>query len=157
VGPGEAHGGSGHAARDVRGAGIVRPAGHRDQPLRGKEVDQDLVRGEVQRGHARGDGLRARGPGEKGEDDGQGDVPGHASPRGRNAANTKPSRATTSPARSAGGGEKIGPSQARVWNSPFSPQGSTPLGRPSRNARSNSWPAREGGSRRGSRVTTRAR
>src|SRR5262249_41883854 len=139
------------------GARVVGPARHRDEPLRGQEVDQDLVRREVQRGHARGGGLGARRTGEKGEEERQGDAPGHGSPRGRRSANTKPPRSTAPPARSGSGREKIGPSQAKVWNSPFSPQGSTSPGRRSRNSRSNSCPAREGGMRRGSRVTTRAR
>ncbi|MNH38889.1 hypothetical protein D3C79_999860 [compost metagenome] len=36
----------------------------------------------------------------------------------------------------------MGPSKARVWNSPFSPHGSTPAGRAANRVSSNSWPLR---------------
>ena len=48
------------------------------------------------------------------------------------------------------GRRNAGPSQAKVWNSPFSPQGSTPAGSSSSSARSKARPAKVGGSTRGS-------
>jgi hypothetical protein len=41
---------------------------------------------------------------------------------------TNPSRSTISPVSQAIGSAKIGPAETKVWNSPFSPQGSTPGG-----------------------------
>ena len=52
-------------------------------------------------------------------------VPPHAAVT---SANTKPSRTTMSPSAQAIGRLKIGPAWTKVWNSPFSPQGSTPGG-----------------------------
>jgi hypothetical protein len=44
------------------------------------------------------------------------------------SANTKPSRSTMSPSAQRIGRPNSGPSWTKVWNSPFSPQGSTPGG-----------------------------
>src|SRR5581483_7483759 len=63
---------------------------------------------------------------------------------------TKPSRSTTSPRRQATGALKIGPAWTNVWNSPFSPQGSTELGRSASRARSKARPANDPSSLRGS-------
>ncbi len=41
---------------------------------------------------------------------------------------TNPSRSTISPRSQAIGSARIGPAETKVWNSPFSPQGSTPGG-----------------------------
>ena len=52
------------------------------------------------------------------------------------SANAKPSRSTCSPTRHGTGRSKHGPAWTNEWNSPFSPQGSTPGGRSSRKAAS---------------------
>lgn len=48
----------------------------------------------------------------------------------------RPSRSTLSPRRRVSGMRRPGPAWTRVWNSPFSPQGSTPAGRSSSRASS---------------------
>src|SRR5258708_34557240 len=47
---------------------------------------------------------------------------------GNRSRKPKESRRTTSPRVKSTGREKMGPSKAKVWNSPFSPQGSKPGG-----------------------------
>src|SRR6266511_272317 len=69
---------------------------------------------------------------------------------------TKPSRVTTPPVRHEIGSRYMGASHTNVWNSPFSPHGSTPSGRSARNASSNTRPANEGSRARGSMHTTMA-
>src|SRR5262245_6141145 len=44
------------------------------------------------------------------------------------SAKTNPSRSTIAPQRKVTGRSNIGPAQQNVWNSPFSPQGSTRAG-----------------------------
>ena len=151
-------------------ARVVGPARHRDQALRGQDLDQHLVRGEVDRGHplGLGDGaLCARAEGEPPRENA-------STPAGRRRAALAEARAAaprpvTRPPRSrqeVGEDEavalhhlapphrhrasNIGPSQAKVWNSPFSPQGSTPAGRSPSRARSKARPAKDAGSTRGS-------
>ena len=48
--------------------------------------------------------------------------------RGSTSINRNPSRSTVSPALTSMGRANMGPSQTKVWNSPFSPQGSTESG-----------------------------
>jgi SAM-dependent methyltransferase len=55
---------------------------------------------------------------------------------GARSANTNPSRSTTSPGATAIGRASIGPAATNVWNSPFSPHGSTPAGRAASSAAS---------------------
>src|SRR5262249_51243583 len=55
------------------------------------------------------------------------------------------SRSTTSPARNGIGRRKIGPSNANVWNSPFSPHGSAFAGRSAKKLESSSRPANVSG------------
>jgi glyceraldehyde 3-phosphate dehydrogenase len=69
---------------------------------------------------------------------------------GSRSANTNPSRVSITPARTAIGSENIGPAETQVWNSPFSPQGSTPGGNSASSVRSNARPAKLAGSLRGS-------
>src|SRR5260370_2132705 len=63
---------------------------------------------------------------------------------GKRSQNTKPSRFTTSPVRTGMGDLKIGPSKTKVWNSPFSPQGSAWGGRSRKKESSSSRPAKLG-------------
>ena len=51
-----------------------------------------------------------------------------AHPSSSRSQKTKPSRSTTSPRRQSMGCARTGPAVTKVWNSPFSPQGSTPAG-----------------------------
>src|SRR5580704_15552165 len=67
-----------------------------------------------------------------------GDFPGNRSRK------MKESRWTTSPRVKPMGREKMGPSKTKVWNSPFSPQGSTPGGRSAKKDASSSRPAKLG-------------
>src|SRR5262249_61013526 len=73
------------------------------------------------------------------------------------SANTNPSRETISPRSTSSGRSNIGPAVTQVWNSPFSPQGSTSRGSASRKRASQDSPAKKGESRRGSTQTTVAR
>src|SRR5205823_955843 len=59
----------------------------------------------------------------------------------RSQYTNRPSRTTICPRRTASGWAKIGPPYTNVWNSPFSPHGSTPRGRSASSAASNSRPA----------------
>ena len=68
--------------------------------------------------------------------------------------NTKPSRVTVSPTRTAMGERNMGPAQAKVWNSPFSAQGSTPEGNSASRAASKRRPAKLSGSLLGSTQAT---
>src|SRR5229473_2591994 len=54
----------------------------------------------------------------------------------------KESRSTISPGQTGIGLWKIGPSKTKVWNSPFSPQGSTPEGKSRKKEASSSRPAK---------------
>src|SRR5882757_11434933 len=63
---------------------------------------------------------------------------------GNRSQKTKESRRTTSPRVKSTGREKMGPSKTKVWNSPFSPQGSTPGGRSAKKDSSSSRPAKVG-------------
>ena len=62
------------------------------------------------------------------------------------------SRRAPSPRRvaTASGAENIGPATTQVWNSPFSPHGSTPSGRSASSCASNARPAKDAGSFLGS-------
>src|SRR6187200_1917427 len=73
---------------------------------------------------------------------------------GMTSQNTKPSRVTISPVLTATGRANIGPAQAKVWNSPFSAQGSTPAGRSASRPRSKRRPAKVLGNLRGSTQVT---
>jgi 4-amino-4-deoxy-L-arabinose transferase-like glycosyltransferase len=92
--------------------------------------------------------LLARGAGA-----GLGDAPAS----GSTSANTNPSRSTTSPIETGRGDENPGASQTNVWNSPRSPQGSTPCGRSARSSASNGRPAKLAGSTAGSTHVSTAR
>ena len=63
----------------------------------------------------------------------------------------------TSPARTRTGCRNAGPSHAKLWNSPFSPQGSTPAGRSRSRASSKARPAKLAGSTLGSTQVRAAR
>jgi 4-amino-4-deoxy-L-arabinose transferase-like glycosyltransferase len=76
---------------------------------------------------------------------------------GSTSQNTNPSRATTSPTETGMGDENPGASQTKVWNSPRSPQGSTPCGRSARRSASNGRPAKLAGSTVGSTQVSTAR
>src|SRR5262249_50493942 len=158
---------------DVGGPLHVGDRGHAHEAFRGKDLDQHFVRGEVQGRDAgrMGSGRRRwRGPGDEGPGGGgqeEGETPGdprpppapraHAASAGSRPATTKPSRRTTSPVRTRTAWPNIGPSQAKVWNSPFSPQGSTPAGRRASRSRSKAAPAQSSGRTRGSTQVRRAR
>src|SRR5690242_21172206 len=65
---------------------------------------------------------------------------------GSRSQNQKPSRQTVSPREKPTGSANSGPSNTKVWNSPFSPQGSTSAGSSSRNRSSMIRPAKRGSS-----------
>src|SRR5262249_3867382 len=70
--------------------------------------------------------------------------------------NMKPSRSTSSPRRTAIVLLKIGPPKTKVWNSPFSPQGSTFSGRSAKNSGVSSRPEKLRSSFLGSMQTAMA-
>ena len=111
------------------------------QPLRGQDLDQHLVRGQVHRGHA----LRCGGRGRRGREPrrpGRGrrrrrigaapimraSAAGGPRTRSRRARRPRPPRTGTGCAE-----HRAVPGE--VWNSPFSPQGSTAGGQVARGAR----------------------
>src|SRR5262249_24335633 len=57
-------------------------------------------------------------------------------------AKTNPPRSTTGPTTTVRGLRNIGPPVTHVWNSPFSPDGSTPAGRSATRRASNGRPAK---------------
>src|SRR5207248_11421943 len=132
-----------------------------------EDLDEHLVGGEVEGGHAGRDGRgsgggwrrgrsRPRGQGDEGNKPSEsGEMGLHGIPESR-SANTNPSRLTTSPPRTGTGRLNMGPAQANVWNSPFSPQTSTPAGRRARRSRSKAAPANARGITRGSTQVRRA-
>ena len=69
VGPRQTDGRGRDAPGHVRHVGVVGPAGHRDQPLRRQHLDEQLVGGQVERGHpprrVLGGKGRSRGAGEE--------------------------------------------------------------------------------------------
>src|SRR5215469_9435489 len=76
---------------------------------------------------------------------------------GSKSQKTKESRSTTWPARTRTGERKMGPSKTKVWNSPYSPHGSTPAGKSSKKEASSWRPANDGSSFLGSMQTVTAR
>ena len=70
----------------------------------------------------------------------------HASFASTSQKLNRSSRSTTSPRRMSSGCENIGPAKQKLWNSPFSPQGSTPAGRSASRFRSYSRPAKRASS-----------
>src|SRR5262245_28248420 len=72
------------------------------------------------------------------------------------SVNTNPSRSTVSPTSTAMVWLNIGPANAKEWNSPFSPHGSTSGGSSSSSDRSNARPANRRSSFRGSMQVSRA-
>src|SRR5260370_5609195 len=62
---------------------------------------------------------------------------------GTKSQKTKESRSTTCPVTTGTAERKIGPSKTKVWNSPFSPQGSTSIGNSRKKSASNSLPAKD--------------
>src|SRR5215471_5102896 len=76
---------------------------------------------------------------------------------GNKSQKTKPSRWTTSPVRIGIGQRKMGPSKTKVWNSPFSPQGSALGGRSWKKEASSSRPAKLGARTFGSMQAATAR
>src|SRR4051794_15686362 len=75
---------------------------------------------------------------------------------GSRSQKAKPSRITLSPSSTGIGSEKIGPACTKVWNSPFSPQGSPPSGRSASSCASNERPTNDGSSCDGSPDTSTA-
>src|ERR1039458_4725798 len=75
---------------------------------------------------------------------------------GRTSQNANPSRSTTSPTSMSMGDENPGPSKTKVWNSPRSPQGSTPAGRSASRLLSKNRPANHAKNREGSTQVTTA-
>ena len=87
----------------------------------------------------------------------RGAAPDDAPDSGSTSANTNPSRSTSSPTETGIGDENPGASQTKVWNSPRSPQGSTPSGSSARRSASKGRPAKAAGSTAGSTQVSTAR
>src|SRR6202022_2469554 len=72
--------------------------------------------------------------------DQRGAVGGGPGAAGTSSANASPRSSTTPETSTSIGARNIGPADAKVWNSPFSPQGSTPAGRSGSSAASHLRP-----------------
>ena len=160
-----------HAPDDVE-VPCVGEARDRDEALEREDLHQHLVRGrgssEATRSGGRRSGRRGppsrprRGAGRQG-------ARRRASPQSRRGSRSSTSRgrqevgedeavarhdlADRAPAT---GRRNIGPAQAKVWNSPFSPQGSTLGGQVAPAARVEARPAKAAASARGSTQVSRA-